>query len=74
MPWTPTPFNLLNGHPFAYAEDNISLISGTEAFDTGIDIRDAQRCIICGIGIGLQHCHIIPKGQNIQVPLFGLLF
>jgi len=71
MLWTPTTFNLLAGHPFEYSGDAISLISGTDAFDTGIDIRDAQRCVI---GIGLLHCHIVPKGHGILVPIFRLLF
>jgi hypothetical protein len=48
MEWTPNPFNLLEGPPFEYSDDDISLISGTEAFDTGIDSRDGGRCVVCG--------------------------
>ena len=69
MYWTPSPFNLLDGNPFEYSEDNISLISRTDAFETGIDIRDAQRCVVCGLDLVLQHCHIIPRGDHFIVPL-----
>ncbi|EJD54075.1 hypothetical protein AURDEDRAFT_53357 [Auricularia subglabra TFB-10046 SS5] len=39
--------------------------SDTTAFDTGLNERDSfrgqQRCVVCGSGISLDHCHIIPQ-------------
>ena len=69
MAWIPNPFNLLNGHPFEYSEHTISSVSGTEAFETGIKTRDANRCVVCGIsGPGtLNYCHIIPKVEDYTV-------
>ena len=40
--WIPAPFNLLQGNPFKYSEHAISSISGTEAFRTGIEVRDGD--------------------------------
>jgi len=63
MSWIPTAYDLRQGCPFAYSERAISLISGTEAFNTGINICDARHCIVCGISIRacLEHTHIVPK-------------
>ncbi|KAF8342347.1 uncharacterized protein EI90DRAFT_2865189, partial [Cantharellus anzutake] len=68
MEWTPTPFNLLEGNPFQYSDHAISTTSGTEAFDTGIWIRDADLCVICGVSErrALHYSHIIP-GKLIMV-------
>ena len=73
--WIPAAFNLLDGNPFEYSEHTISSISGTEAFRTGIDARDGDSCIICGIsGRGaLNYCHIIPKVEADTVR-YELLF
>jgi hypothetical protein len=61
--WTPIAFHLVDGNPFTYSERAISVISGTEAFNTGINRRDDKRCIVCGLDsrVLLEHAHIIPK-------------
>src|SRR5258708_38400501 len=46
MSWTPSPFKLLNGNPFEYSDHTIPSISGTEAFETGIKTRDAEKCVV----------------------------
>lgn len=48
--WTPTApmLNLNDGPLFLYTDSAISAISNTEAFNTGIDKRDSDRCIVCG--------------------------
>jgi len=61
--WTPTPFNLLDGNPFPYSEQDISIISATEAFETGIDCRDKGRCVACSDDLPVEHAHIIPKSE-----------
>ena len=65
MEWTPIPFNLLNGNPFQYSEsdDEISSISGSQPFETGILARDSGKCVVCGMNDVrvLNYCHIIPK-------------
>lgn len=61
--WIPTPFNLCDGNPFAYSAHSISAISGTEAFETGIDRRDNEGCVVCSIDRCLDHAHIIPKSE-----------
>ncbi|KAK2461027.1 hypothetical protein APHAL10511_006968 [Amanita phalloides] len=48
MSWIPNPFNLLAGPPFQYSDHTISSISGTEAFETGISLRDANSCVVEG--------------------------
>ena len=59
--WTPTPIKLdfEDGLPFVYSNATISTISNTEAFNTGIDKRDKDCCIVCGYSDidGLEHCH-----------------
>jgi len=59
--WVPTPHDLLAGNPFPYSSRAISVISATEAFNTGIDHRDQGRCVVCGDKLSIEHCHIIPK-------------
>jgi hypothetical protein len=65
-----TPFDLRNGLPFPYDDYAVSQISNTEAFVTGIDKRDAEHCVVCGIhaneGI-LEHAHIVPKSEPYTV-------
>jgi hypothetical protein len=65
-PWAPLPFDLRLGTPFTYSDRAISQISNTEAFNTGIDLRDDNKCIVCGdFGRStIQHTHIIPKVEN----------
>jgi hypothetical protein len=72
----PSPIDLRQGPPFTYSEQAISQISNTEVFSSGIDKRDAEKCIICGFDAKrlLQHAHIIPKVESetalvILVPL-----
>jgi hypothetical protein len=71
--WTPTPFDLRAGLPFTYDDDVISQISNTEAFNTGIDIRDTTFCVICGSGDGrvadLEHAHIVSKTESSTICL-----
>ncbi|KAF8349528.1 hypothetical protein F5887DRAFT_914458 [Amanita rubescens] len=64
--WIPQPFNLLEGNPFEYSEHAISSISGTEAFEKGIKIRDRHLCVVCGYSQlrALNYCHIIPKVED----------
>jgi len=68
--WTPTPLelNLDSGPPFSYSNTEISAKSNTEVFETGIDKRDGNFCIVCGIQrkIVLQHCHIVPKHEEVR--------
>ena len=73
--WTPEPFNLRQGNPFEYSEYAISSISGTEAFETGIKIRDRRLCVVCGLSQrqALHYCHIIPKVEDDTVR-YELLF
>jgi hypothetical protein len=75
MAWIPTPFNLLDGNPFEYSEHAISSISSTEAFQTGIEKRDIERCVVCGQSepVLLNHAHIIPKIEKNTVR-YTLLF
>ncbi|KAJ7670506.1 hypothetical protein B0H17DRAFT_948651 [Mycena rosella] len=63
MSWTPAPFDLRNGvFPFNVTYPHpVSVISNTEAFNTGLNIRDKRGCIVCGARLELQHCHIVPK-------------
>jgi hypothetical protein len=66
MAWTPNPFNLSDSNPFEYSEHTISSTSGTDAFETGIQTRDADRCVVCGFSQmrGLDYCYIIPKVED----------
>ena len=75
MSFTPVPFNLLTGPPFNYSDHPISSISGTEAFETGIKLRDANSCVVCGESErrNLNYCHIIPKVEDDTVH-YALLF
>jgi hypothetical protein len=59
--WTPTPFNLLDGNPFQYSSSSISTISGTEEFDTAIDQRDNEKCVVCGDPLWVERAYIVPK-------------
>jgi len=72
--WTPTPFNLLGGNPFPYSEHDISVISATEAFETAIDCRDKERCVVCGDDLSIEHAHIIPKTEPRTVSHSHYLF
>src|SRR5271170_7960037 len=63
--WTPLPFDLRLGVPFTYSDRAISNISNTDAFNTGIDLRDDKKCIVCGDSDRtIQHAHIIPKVES----------
>ena len=68
-PWTPVPFSLLTGNPFSYALHSVSAISATEAFLTGIDLRDKKRCVVCGLRVALEHAHITVEDETM-----GLLY
>lgn len=59
---------LLSGAPptgYGWSESEVSALSTTTAFRTGIDRRDQflgiRRCVVCGASSieGLEHCHII---------------
>ena len=72
--WTPAPFKLLTGNPFSYALHSVSTISATEAFVTGIDLRDKGRCVVCGSGLQvvLEHAHKAPRvGHETVCPLYS---
>ena len=74
--WTSVPFNLLPGNPFSYSPRSISATSATEAFITGIDLRDKGRCVVCGFNIetALKYVHIVAKVEHATVrPLYSLL-
>ena len=62
--WTPVPFNLLAGNPFSHVLRSVSAISTTEAFVTGINLRDEERCVVCGYSLSLEHAHIVPRVEN----------
>ncbi|KAF8331362.1 uncharacterized protein EI90DRAFT_3145612 [Cantharellus anzutake] len=66
MEWIPAPFSLLDGNPFQYSDHAISTLSATETFNRGIQIRDADLCVICGLAEppALRYCHIIPKVEH----------
>ena len=72
--WIPGP---LEGNPFEYAEDATSStsLSGTEAFETGIEKRDGNFCVVCGFSDpqALDYCHIIPKVED-ETVRYKLLF
>ncbi|CAA7260764.1 unnamed protein product [Cyclocybe aegerita] len=74
MPPLP-PFSLplpARDPPLGYGWEarDVSALSTTTAFDTGIDQRDVflgrPRCIVCGMDVRtiLQHCHIIPVSED----------
>jgi hypothetical protein len=62
--WTPTPFNLVDGNHFPYSDHAITVISATEAFETGINHHDNERCMVCDDDNWIEHAHIIPKSEN----------
>lgn len=72
--WTPTPFNLTGGNPFPYSDHAISVISATEAFETGINRRDNEKCVVCGEAKWVEHAHIIPKSEPETVSPIHYLF
>jgi len=63
LPLTP------NAPPLGYGweERDISNISTTTAFKTGIDQRDIflgeSRCVVCGGTIALEYCHVIMDSE-----------
>lgn len=65
-PYIPTAYNLLSGNPFTYDAESMSTESLPEVFVTGIDARDARRCIVCGHQNrrGLECTHIIPQVED----------
>src|ERR1700722_174183 len=73
--WTPLPFDLRLGTPFTYSDRAISQISNTEAFNTGIDLRDGDQCIVCGVSHYdiVQHAPIIPQVEYDTVCLSNKL-
>jgi hypothetical protein len=70
LPVFPLPL-LPNNVPDGYGweERDMSALSTTTTFKTGIDQRDTflgkRRCIICGLTVGhvLRHCHIIMDSE-----------
>ncbi|PPQ67945.1 hypothetical protein CVT26_005825 [Gymnopilus dilepis] len=70
LPLFPLPLSS-NGPPIGYGWEgrDMSALSTTTAFNTGIDQRDIflgeRRCIVCGErgNIVLQHCHIIMDSE-----------
>ena len=72
----PFELNLNNGPPFSYSNVAISAISNTEVFRTGIDKRDGNFYILCGFSIKevLEHCYIVPKGDEERVCTSFLYF
>ncbi|KAJ7081445.1 hypothetical protein C8R44DRAFT_67747 [Mycena epipterygia] len=64
--WTPTPFDLTKGPPFAGTPypHSLSTKSNTEAFTTGIDNRDRGRCIICKTTLAIERACIVPPGES----------
>jgi hypothetical protein len=71
--WTPTPL-LLDGPPFPYPDVAISTVSHTLAFNTGINTRDGERCIVCGRDDSLEHCHIVPtvEGRRVRSYVYSI--
>ena len=63
------------GPPFDYSDHAISSISGTEACEKGIKLRDANSCVVCGESErqSLNYCYIIPKVEDDTVR-YALLF
>ena len=63
------------GPPFGYSDHAISSISGTEAFEKGIKLRDAGSCVVCGESErrNLDYCHIILEVEDDTVR-YALLF
>lgn len=49
---------------FEYPAHPISEISATEAFNTGINNRDGEACIVCGSDLNVEHTHIIPQVET----------
>ncbi|EJF59951.1 hypothetical protein DICSQDRAFT_64233 [Dichomitus squalens LYAD-421 SS1] len=52
---------------FGWLEREFSTLSTSTAFDTGLNERDIfsgkNRCVVCGYGLYLEHCHIIPQSK-----------
>ena len=54
---------------YGWEETDMSVLSTTTAFNSGVDDRDTflgrRRCIVCGQAdhILLQHCHIIMDSE-----------
>ena len=71
--WTPTPFNLLDGNPFQYSSSSISTISGTEEFDTAIDQRDNEKCVVCGDPLWVERAYIVPTADARTVSVLHYL-
>jgi len=64
----PLPLRPVNPpHGYGWEEREESTLSTTTAFSTGLDRRDVflgvRRCVICGIDVALQRCHIIMESQ-----------
>ncbi|KAJ7642679.1 hypothetical protein DFH06DRAFT_604522 [Mycena polygramma] len=61
--WTPIPFVIPGPFPFSPYPHPLSVASNTDAFDTGIDARDAGQCIVCGSSLNVEHTLIVEKGD-----------
>ena len=59
-----------NGPPFGYDWKDRAM-STTTSFDTALSNRDRflgkRRCVVCGIGISLDQCHIIMQSEEATV-------
>lgn len=69
--WTPIPLELHEGNPFTYPESDMS---AAEVFNTGVNQRDAEACIVCGFDVNqcLEKSYIVPKDEerNVRLPCF----
>ncbi|KAJ7654393.1 hypothetical protein DFH06DRAFT_513193 [Mycena polygramma] len=61
--WTPIPFVIPGPFPFSPYPHPLSVASNTDAFDTGIDARDAGQCIVCRSSLNVEHTLIVEKGD-----------
>ncbi|KAI8817753.1 uncharacterized protein EV422DRAFT_540828 [Fimicolochytrium jonesii] len=46
-----------------HSDDGQSACS-TGRFDSEIDERDGQECVVCGFSLRVDHCHIVPKSAT----------
>jgi len=76
VPWqfSPLPPHEFDSLPAGFEyEHEISEVSNTTAFDTGVDARDLRRCVVCGRRAaggrhpGVTRAHVIGRTEDILV-------
>ena len=65
LPYTQVPDG------FEYPAHTVSETSATEAFNTGINLRDEGACVVCWFRARTEHAHIIPR---VETPVVSASF